>query len=820
MKKKIVHVEIAGIRENQADTVSHFRTWKKGKSWIFGSGLVLALTATGFGAEIVKADSVPISAAVITPASQAASSAVSSVAASPSQVSDSAVATTSSESLSVSSASALSVATSQVTSSNSAASADSVAAVDSGIIVASVSASMSEAAVSATGQEISSATLALSASAQTPAPKIRTRMMVAAPAAATPVTDNSYYLSNNNSQAYTSTNIVTVFNEFGNINSLSSPHWALGQWSVATTLPAGTVLDSSKSISFQASTNGVSLDGPVLSNAGFDTSVVANADGTTTITSTINMTGVAEYGTWADAHYNSTVWGGGAFIWRNIPILFAANQANNANTGNPAANIYAINSKFTSASFFTPNNPTYLYTQENLYKTTVNVDNSGNPLTLADLNSGNYSYKTTTQTVDNAPGTFFFFGDITQGTTTSKTAFTLFSYPGDSVAVKVDTYRTATGTYQPLSGSLTVGSNGYLNINLPLGYLLYDGATLTATSRDSGKTLTTVWNTAYINDGKTINPLATIHVTNTWVLKTYTVTLSTYTQTIHYVDTQGNSLAADVSQAVTLARVTSDQTGAVTDYYQLGNHATDLVTSADGTLAAPWTSTEHLFDAVENPLPLGYSWQSSTVATDGASQTSAQLLADREITIIYSADSQKVTYTVIDDTTGQTLELAQLLATGSSGARLSAADLASYQAIQAAYVGQGYQIVSADSLPASFDYDDGVAQNVVLHLVKIAAPIVLIPAQPIAPEKPSVPPVSQVLVTPETPETPVEVEAPKLKVQTRQLASHAQLPETSDKENSLALSGFVTLGTAAGLLVYEGNFKTRDALKKKRSKSK
>ncbi|WP_343109228.1 mucin-binding protein, partial [Streptococcus anginosus] len=91
-----------------------------------------------------------------------------------------------------------------------------------------------------------------------------------------------------------------------------------------------------------------------------------------------------------------------------------------------------------------------------------------------------------------------------------------------------------------------------------------------------------------------------------------------------------------------------------------------------------------------------------------------------EVTYVYKEvfglNKQKVTYTVVDDTTGTTLENQVELTTGESGAELPVATQKKYDTVLAGYLAQGYELVSKDELPAKFDTDSGVDQNVVVHL--------------------------------------------------------------------------------------------------------
>ncbi len=91
-----------------------------------------------------------------------------------------------------------------------------------------------------------------------------------------------------------------------------------------------------------------------------------------------------------------------------------------------------------------------------------------------------------------------------------------------------------------------------------------------------------------------------------------------------------------------------------------------------------------------------------------------------QVTYVYKEvlglNKQKVTYTVIDDTTGTTLENQVELTTGHSGTNLPTDAQTKYDQMVAAYQAKGYELVSKDELPAKFDLDSSHDQNVTVHL--------------------------------------------------------------------------------------------------------
>ena len=124
----------------------------------------------------------------------------------------------------------------------------------------------------------------------------------------------------------------------------------------------------------------------------------------------------------------------------------------------------------------------------------------------------------------------------------------------------------------------------------------------------------------------------------------------------------------------------------------------------------PWTSDKVNYDAVPSPMIPGYSVDVETVPSEAVTQEN--IVKD----VYYTIQTQKVTYTVVDETTGQTLENQVELTTGESGAALPAAAQTKYDTVVAGYLTQGYEVASKDELPAQFDTDSSVDQNVVIRL--------------------------------------------------------------------------------------------------------
>ena len=97
--------------------------------------------------------------------------------------------------------------------------------------------------------------------------------------------------------------------------------------------------------------------------------------------------------------------------------------------------------------------------------------------------------------------------------------------------------------------------------------------------------------------------------------------------------------------------------------------------------------------------------------------------------IKYGADKQNVVYNVINDTTGENLATNVLFDSGDTDAALTKGH-ADLQAIADAYIEQGYDVVSVDTVPGSFDDDDTVDQIVNIHLKNKTA-TAMVPNEPI-----------------------------------------------------------------------------------------
>ena len=155
--------------------------------------------------------------------------------------------------------------------------------------------------------------------------------------------------------------------------------------------------------------------------------------------------------------------------------------------------------------------------------------------------------------------------------------------------------------------------------------------------------------------------------------------------TVHYQDESGHQLQADVKVVE----------GASTN--------------------TPYDTTPHALATIVTPD--GKTYERVSEKTKG--QEKGQVVkGTTEVTYVYKEvfGNQKVTYTVIDDTTGTTLENQVELTTGESDSALPAATKTKYDQVVKGYTDKGYELVSKDELPAKFDLDSSHDQNVTVHL--------------------------------------------------------------------------------------------------------
>mgnify|MGYP000889549691 CR=1 FL=1 len=138
----------------------------------------------------------------------------------------------------------------------------------------------------------------------------------------------------------------------------------------------------------------------------------------------------------------------------------------------------------------------------------------------------------------------------------------------------------------------------------------------------------------------------------------------------------------------------------------------DLVTNV--VTNGQWTPANGTsFGEVVSPTKPGYTADKAKVeAVNNVTEDTADIVE----TVVYSPETQKLTYTVIDDTTNTTLEDKKDLASGDSNSEVKPETQTTYDNIVASYEAKGYELVRKDVLPTKFDADSTVDQNVTIHL--------------------------------------------------------------------------------------------------------
>ena len=138
----------------------------------------------------------------------------------------------------------------------------------------------------------------------------------------------------------------------------------------------------------------------------------------------------------------------------------------------------------------------------------------------------------------------------------------------------------------------------------------------------------------------------------------------------------------------------------------------DLVTNV--VTNGQWTPANGTsFGEVVSPTKPGYTADKAKVeAVNNVTGDTADIVE----TVVYSPETQKLTYTVIDDTTNTTLEDKKDLASGDSNSEVKPETQTTYDNIVASYEAKGYELVRKDALPTKFDADSTVDQNVTIHL--------------------------------------------------------------------------------------------------------
>ena len=184
------------------------------------------------------------------------------------------------------------------------------------------------------------------------------------------------------------------------------------------------------------------------------------------------------------------------------------------------------------------------------------------------------------------------------------------------------------------------------------------------------------------------------------------------TETIKYVYADQTQAALPVVKTITATQAgTKDLVTQQTDWHG------KITFSAD-------------FAAVTSPLIKGYTADQAVIESGHPNDTDWDQLDVVKI-VTYDADPQKLTFTIRDRTANINLTLPNdllasvgisdnVLATGTSDAKLDQAVAAHYQqlikTVTEFFASQAYNDVQFEQLPAVFDHDDALDQNVVISL--------------------------------------------------------------------------------------------------------
>ena len=181
-------------------------------------------------------------------------------------------------------------------------------------------------------------------------------------------------------------------------------------------------------------------------------------------------------------------------------------------------------------------------------------------------------------------------------------------------------------------------------------------------------------------------------------------------RTIHYVyangPRKGETAAPDVQQVVTFARLLT--TNEVTKEVNQGEWQvlqSETIKGGQSVIESDPTS----FATVASPSIKGYIPDQTVVASELATQGEQPI----EVMVNYTTEPHEITYSVIDDATGLTLINHARLGSGYADEQLPLAMREDYQNVSAHYEQLGYNLVSQETLPATFaDHD----LNVIIHL--------------------------------------------------------------------------------------------------------
>ncbi|KHO12810.1 cell surface protein, partial [Latilactobacillus curvatus] len=212
--------------------------------------------------------------------------------------------------------------------------------------------------------------------------------------------------------------------------------------------------------------------------------------------------------------------------------------------------------------------------------------------------------------------------------------------------------------------------------------------------------------------------------------------LKQISETIHYVNEQGVSVAPDNTKAsVSFVTITNPVDGSTKNFYSRTETSTPKLDN-DGKPIGDWQEgNSAYFDSITNPTIKGYTPDQAQIDTiTGITADSADI--EKTVTYVANKEAAKVTY--IDDKTGKTLSPKDLTGDyGSTDPYRTGDTIADYEK-------QGYQLVSDNYPTNGVVYNqDGTVQSFEVHLTHGTTPVgpnnPQTPGTPINPDNPDGP---------------------------------------------------------------------------------
>ena len=216
--------------------------------------------------------------------------------------------------------------------------------------------------------------------------------------------------------------------------------------------------------------------------------------------------------------------------------------------------------------------------------------------------------------------------------------------------------------------------------------------------------------------------------------------LKQISETIHYVNEQGVSVAPDNTKAsVSFVTITNPVDGSTKNFYSRTETSTPKLDN-DGKPIGDWQEGNSAdFDLIANPTVNGYHVISTNDPDNNLSQITAKIVTKSSdnlvYKVIYAPNAEKANVTYIDDTTGKTLSTKDL--TGNYGST----DPYRTNDTIAGYENAGYKLVSDNYPTSGVTYnEDGTVQSFQVHLTHSTTPVgpnnPQTPGTPINPDNP------------------------------------------------------------------------------------